>query len=440
MRVQFPQGFLWGSATASYQIEGAAHEDGRLPSIWDTFSRTPGCVANGDTGDVACDHYHRYKQDVAMIADLGVHAYRFSVAWPRVIPTGDGEINPAGLDFYSRLVDELLEKGVVPHLTLYHWDLPQTLQDRGGWVNRETVDAFVRFADVVSRKLSDRVKFWTTINEPWCVAFIGNLFGDHAPGLHDLETAVHVSHHVLLGHGEAVGVLRANGAEQVGIVLNPSHVMPATDTPADRAAAWRQDGFINRWWLDPLFRGSYPLDMLEWLGEPPVQSGDMEKINRPIDFLGVNYYQRSLSAATEDNFLQTRDVKPVESEYTAQHWEVYPPGLYYMLKRIWQDYNPPPLYVTENGAAFDDVLVDGRVHDEKRRAFLQAHFEQALKAREEGVDLRGYFVWSLMDNFEWAWGYDKRFGIIHVDYATQQRTLKDSALWFRDVISNNGWD
>ncbi|MEP7291363.1 MAG: GH1 family beta-glucosidase [Chloroflexota bacterium] len=439
MAVQFPKDFMWGTATASYQIEGAFDEDGRLPSIWDTFSRTPGCVTNGDTGDVACDHYHRYREDAALIADLGVQAYRFSIAWPRVIPQGTGEVNQAGLDFYSRLVDELLERGVTPHLTLYHWDLPQALQDRGGWANRDSVAAFVNFADVVSRKLSDRVPFWTTINEPWCVAFLGNLLGDHAPGLRDLQTAVDVSHHVMLAHGEAVSVLRGNGASQVGIVLNPTHVEPYTDTPADRAAAWRQDGFINRWWLDPLFKGSYPLDMLEWMGEPPIQSGDMDKICTPLDFLGVNYYQRSVTAAGEDSLLKAREVKP-EGEYTAQNWEVYPPGLYYMLKRIWRDYNPPPLYVTENGAAYDDELVDGHVHDERRRAYLQAHFEQALKAREEGVDLRGYFVWSLMDNFEWAYGYDKRFGIVHVDYATQQRTLKDSALWYKGVIRNNGWE
>jgi beta-glucosidase len=440
MAVQFPKDFLWGTATASYQIEGAAQEDGRLPSIWDTFSRTPGCVINGDTGDVACDHYHRYKEDVALIADLGVHAYRFSVAWPRVLPDGTGAVNQSGLDFYSRLVDELLERGVLPHLTLYHWDLPQTLQDRGGWASRDSVAAFVNFADVVSRKLADRVKYWTTINEPWCVAFLGNQIGAHAPGLQDLPTAVRVSHHVMLGHGEAVGVLRANGAEKVGIVLNPTHVMAATDTPEDRAAAWRHDGYINRWWLDPLFKGSYPMDMLEWLGEPPVENGDMEKIHQPLDFLGVNYYQRSLIARNDDDpVLQTQELKP-PGEYTAQNWEVYPPGLYYLLKRIARDYNPPPLYVTENGAAYDDELIDGHVHDEKRRAYLQAHFEQALQARNEGVDLRGYFVWSLMDNFEWAWGYDKRFGIVYVDYATQQRTLKDSALWYKDVIKNNGWE
>lgn len=440
MAVQFPKDFLWGTATASYQIEGAAQEDGRLPSIWDTFSRTPGCVINGDTGDVACDHYHRYKEDVALIADLGVHAYRFSVAWPRVIPEGTGAVNQAGLDFYSRLVDELLERGVLPHLTLYHWDLPQMLQDRGGWANRETVDAFIQFTDAVSRKLADRVQYWTTINEPWCVSFLGNLIGAHAPGLRDLQTAVDVSHHVLLGHGEAASVLRANGAEKVGIVLNPTLVMPATDTPEDRAAAWRHDGYINRWWLDPLFKGSYPMDMLEWLGEPPVESGDLLKISQPLDFLGVNYYQRSLIAAGDDDpVLEVKELKP-PGEYTAQNWEVYPQGLYHLLKRIAHDYNPPPLYVTENGAAYDDELIDGRVPDEKRRAYLQAHFEQALQARNEGVDLRGYFVWSLMDNFEWAWGYDKRFGIVYVDYATQQRTLKDSALWYKDVIKNNGWE
>ncbi len=439
MAVQFPKGFLWGAATASYQIEGAVAEDGRLPSIWDTFSRTPGCVTNGDTGDVACDHYHRYREDAALIAELGVHAYRFSIAWPRVLPLGVGAVNEAGLDFYSRLVDALLENRVTPHLTLYHWDLPQALQDQGGWANRATVDAFVSFADVVSKRLADRVPFWTTLNEPWCSAFLGNLTGEHAPGLHDLQTAVQASHHLMLAHGKAVGVLRANGAQQVGIVLNPTHVEAATATPADRAAAWRHDGYINRWWLDPLFRGSYPMDMLEWMGEPEIQSGDMELINKPIDFLGVNYYQRSVIAEGDDPVLKTRSLHP-DGEYTAQDWEVYPPGLYHMLTRIAREYEVPPLYVTENGAAYDDVLVDGRVHDEKRRAYLQGHFEQALRAINDGVDLRGYFAWSLMDNFEWAWGYAKRFGIIYVDYATQQRTMKDSALWYQQVIRNNGWE
>jgi beta-glucosidase len=439
MRIQFPENFLWGAATAAYQIEGAVNEDGRLPSIWDTFSHTPGCVTNGDTGDVACDHYHRTREDVAMIAGLGVHAYRFSVAWSRVLPQGTGAVNEAGLDFYSRLVDRLLEHGVTPHLTLYHWDLPQALQDEGGWTNRATIDAFVRYADVVSKRLADRVPFWTTLNEPWCSAFLGNLTGEHAPGLRDLPTAVQVSHHLLVAHGAAVGVLRANGAQQVGIVLNPTHVEAATDTPADRAAAWRHDGYINRWWLDPLFKGSYPMDMFEWFGEPPVQAGDLELINQPIDFLGVNYYQRSVIAEGSDPFLQTRSLHP-EGEYTAQDWEVYPPGLYAMLTRLARDYTLPPLYITENGAAYDDVLVEGRVHDEKRLQYIQGHLEQALRAVQDGVDLRGYFAWSLMDNFEWAWGYAKRFGIVYVDYATQKRTLKDSALWYRDVVRDNGWE
>ncbi len=439
MAVQFPKDFVWGAATAAYQIEGAVHEDGRGVSIWDTFSHTPGKIVHDDNGDAACDHYHRYREDIALVAELGVKAYRFSVSWTRVFPDGTGSLNHAGLDFYSRLVDELLEHGITPYLTLYHWDLPQALQDRGGWTNRETIDAYLRFADVVSRRLSDRVPYWVTFNEPWVIAFVGNLIGEHAPGLHDLHAAVQVAHHVMVAHGKAVDLLRANGAKQVGMVLDPTHVEAASDSPEDRAAAWRMDGYINRWYLDPLFKGSYPADMFELLGEPECKPGDMETIAKPIDFLGINYYQRAVVGDGDDPLLHLRYLHP-EGEYTAQDWEVSPEGLYHLLTQIARDYNPPPMYVTENGAAYDDVLEDGQVHDEQRRSYIQRHLEQVLRACQGGVDVRGYFAWSLLDNFEWAWGYDKRFGIVYVDYPTQQRIVKDSGRWYQQVAKNNGWD
>ena len=438
MAIQFPPKFLWGSATASYQIEGAAHADGRGLSIWDTFSHTPGKVINGDTGDVACDHYHRYQEDVALMADLGLQAYRFSVAWPRIFPEGTGTINQAGLDFYSRLVDELLEHGITPNLTLYHWDLPQALQDQGGWENRAVIDAFVRYADVVSRHLGDRVPTWTTFNEPWVVAAVGYGFGAHAPGLTNPLAALQVGHHLLIAHGQAVQALRANGVQQVGIVLNLAHVDPASDSPEDAAAAQRWDGFQNRWLLDPLFKGGYPADLFTLLPPPQQEPGDQAIIATPIDYLGVNYYSRSVIEASDEGFFGSRQISVPGSPVTAMDWEIYPHGLFQLLTRLSREYTQLPLYITENGAAFDDQVVDGQVHDEDRRAYLQGHFEAAQQAIAEGVNLRGYFVWSLLDNFEWAYGYSKRFGIIYVDYATQQRIPKDSALWYKQVIQANG--
>ena len=439
----FPPGFVWGAATAAYQVEGAVGEDGRGPSIWDTFSHTPGKVENGETGAVACDHYHRYPEDIALMRELGLGAYRFSIAWPRVFPTGGGRPNEAGLDFYRRLVDALRAAGVEPFVTLYHWDLPQALQDAGGWANRDTVGRFGEFAHTVATALGAEVHHWITHNEPWVVAFLGNLMGVHAPGLTDLRTALQVSHHVLLSHAEAMEALRAEArpGDQVGITLNLAPAEPAGDSQADAEAAERTDGFLNRWFLDPLFRGNYPDDMLRWYGDavPEIQTGDLARINAPIDFLGVNYYTRSVVRHDpEGGPLQTATVQPEGRPYTDMGWEVYPDGLYHLLTRLHRDYAPSALYVTENGAAFPDRLVDGVVADPERRAYLHDHLLACYRAIEEGVPLRGYFAWSLMDNFEWAFGYSRRFGLIHVDYATQTRTIKQSGRWYAEVTRENG--
>ena len=444
----FPEGFLWGAATAAYQIEGAASADGRGPSIWDTFCRTPGKVVNGDTGDVACDHYHRYRDDIELMADLGLKAYRFSIAWPRILPEGTGAVNKAGLDFYDRLVDALLAKDIEPFATLYHWDLPQPLQDRfGGWASRDIVEPFVHYADVISRRLGDRVHHWMTINEPWVAAFLGYAEGVHAPGIRDLRAAIKAAHNLLLSHGQTVPVLRANGDAntRVGIVLNLNWVDAATDSAEDRAAAHRLDGYHNRWFLDPVFEGAYPADMVELYdklaaGALDVQPGDMDAIAAPLDFLGVNNYSRSVVAADEAaGWLGVWPVQPA-GEYTEMGWEVCPEGLYKLLARVSRDYGPKAIYVTENGAAFrDELSPDGEVHDDRRLAYLKAYLAQAHRALQEGAPLRGYFVWSLLDNFEWAFGYTKRFGIVYVDYATQRRTVKQSGKWYATVTRQNGF-
>ncbi len=448
-RLTFPAGFLWGAATAAYQVEGAANEEGRGVSIWDTFCKTPGKVTNGDTGDVACDHYHRYREDIELMAHLGLKAYRFSVAWPRILPAGIGGVNEAGLDFYDRLVDALLAKGIEPFATLYHWDLPQRLQDDlGGWPSRDIVEPFVHYADVVSRRLGDRVHHWMTINEPWVVAFVGYAIGAHAPGIQSWPDALKAAHNLLLSHGRAVPVLRANGDDktQVGIVLNLGWVDAATDSPADQAVARRMDGYLNRWFLDPVFKGAYPADMVQfyeesgWLETPTAQDGDMAAIAAPLDFLGVNYYTRNVvGAGGGPDAPMGRPVKP-EGEYTEMGWEVYPEGLYKLLMSIHHNYGPRAMYITENGAAFvDAVTPDGCVHDPRRLAYLQAHFAQAHRAIQDGAPLKGYFVWSLMDNFEWGHGYTKRFGVTYVDYATQKRIIKDSGAWYTQVTRQNGF-
>lgn len=435
--LKFPADFRWGVATAAYQIEGAAREDGRGASIWDTFSHTPGKVFEGHSGDVACDHYHRWPQDLDLIQSLGVGAYRFSVAWPRILPSGTGQVNSKGLDFYDRLVDGMLERGLEPYCTLYHWDLPQALEDKGGWLNRDTIDAFTHYADVLTRHLGDRVRAYATLNEPWCSAFLGYYTGEHAPGYQDLKKSLQVTHHLLLAHGSALPVMRTNAPKaQHGIVLNLSQVYPETSAPEDAEAARRFDSLTNLWYLSPLFEGHYPQDTWEALGPnvPEVQEGDLERVAAPLDYLGQNYYTPAfVSHQAGGEWPHLRWVSHDDAERTAMGWEVYPQGLTDILVRLHRDYQVP-LYVTENGAAYEDTLGDGRVHDPARTRYLQTHIQAVHSAINQGADVRGYFAWSLMDNFEWAFGYSKRFGLVHVDYNTQTRTLKDSARWYRDFV------
>ncbi|CAM5342488.1 beta-glucosidase [Streptomyces badius] len=432
-----PADFTWGVATAAYQIEGAVAEDGRSPSIWDTFSHTPGKVDGGDTGDVACDHYHRVPEDIGLIKRLGADAYRFSIAWPRVVPGGDGPVNKAGLDFYDRLVDGLLEAGVTPFATLYHWDLPQVLQDRGGWTVRETSEHFAAYASHVVERLGDRVKDWATLNEPLCSAWIGHLEGRMAPGLTDLTAAVRASYHLHLGHGLAVRAIRAASSDaRVGIVNNLSPIEPASGSEADLAAARRADGHINRWWLDPILGRGYPQDMVEEYGvELPIQPGDLEAIAARLDWLGLNYYFRQIVTADPDGTApHARQVPVPGARLTHMDWEVHAEGLEQLLLRLTEEYGVARIYVTENGSAYEDVVAaDGSVHDPERVRYLEEHLAACARAVAEGAPLAGYFAWSLMDNFEWAYGYDKRFGLVHVDYATQRRTVKSSGLRYAEL-------
>ena len=441
----FPKDFVFGAATASYQIEGAWQADVKGESIWDRFSHTPGAVENGDTGDVACDHYHRWADDIALMQSLGLRAYRFSISWPRIFPQGRGQLNAAGLDWYDRLVDGLLAAGIEPWVTLYHWDLPQTLQDLGGWANRDVARWFADYADVVSRRLGDRVQRWITHNEPWVVAFVGHLFGAHAPGKRDPKLALQVGHHLLLSHGLALEPLRANAgaSARLGITLNLSPIHPASDKRADEEAAQRRDGQLNRWFLDPVFFCRYPEDMLALYGAnaPEPAASDLQVIGRPIDFLGVNYYTRQVVAAGgKDGFVGTVD-KHMPGEHTEMGWEVYPAGLADLLVRVHQDYQPAALVVTENGAAFADVLRPAQggepegVADARREAYLRGHLQAAHQAIQAGVPLTGYFAWSLMDNFEWGHGYTKRFGLAYVDYPTQRRVVKQSGRWYARVAA-----
>ena len=433
----FPADFIWGAATASYQIEGAAHVDGRGESVWDRFSATPGKVRGGDTGEVACDFYHRYRDDVKLMRELGLDAFRFSISWSRVLPEGRGRVNTAGLDFYDKLVDALLEQGIEPFPTLFHWDTPQALEDEGGWPVRSTAEAFVEYAETVATRLGDRIRFWTTHNEPWVYAWIGHAWGEHAPGRTSEADAVAAAHHLLLSHGWAVKAIRRVAPDaQVGIVLNLHHAYPHSSSPEDEAAAWQVDGEGNRWFLDPIFRGEYPADLLERnaIVAPLVQDGDLETIAAPLDFLGVNNYFRFLVSAGADG---PQFVRNPEAQYTEMDWEVYPDGLHQLLVRVARDYAPAAIYVTENGAAFGDVRVhDGAVHDPERTAYLQAYIDAVGLAMADGAPVKGYFVWSLFDNFEWAHGYSKRFGIVYVDYPTLERVPKDSFYWYRDLIAS----
>ncbi len=429
---RFPAHFVWGVATSAFQIEGATATDGRGPSIWDTFCRRRGAIADSSNGDVACDHYHRWAQDLDLIAGLGVGAYRFSVSWPRVRPQGKGAWNEKGLDFYDRLVDRLLQRGVTPYLTLNHWDLPQELQSEGGWAQRQTVHRFVEYAQGVHKRLGDRVRSITTHNEPWVMSVLGHQTGVFAPGMKSRSVAMQVSHHLLVSHGLALRALRADGCKaDLGIVLNLAPMHPATDSPADHAKAWLEDGLLTRWYLDALLTGRYPQDVLDALGSdaPIVADGDMAVASTPIDFLGVNYYSRSVVSAEVPPPAQAED-----RELTEMGWEVYPQGLTELLLRLHRDYPVPPMYITENGGAFKDELQAGRVDDAARTRYLARHILAVSDAMLQGVKVNGYMVWSLMDNFEWASGYEKRFGIVHVDYTTQRRTLKDSAHWYRQFL------
>jgi len=466
-RLQFPPGFVWGTATAAYQIEGSVHADGRLPSIWDVFCQQPGRIANGDTGAVACDHYQRMPADLDLMASLGLPAYRFSVSWPRVIPGGAGPVNQAGLDFYARLVDGLLARGIRPQLTLYHWDLPQSLQNLGGWTSRETVDRFVEFAVAVGTALGDRVPGITTFNEPFCSAFLGYASGIHAPGETDRGAALTAAHHLNLAHGRAIRALRGLTGAELSTTLNVAQVIPASSSEADQAAAEHVDRIANRIFLDPVLRGCYPPELLtetkhltDWAF---INDGDLAEIHAPIDALGVNYYNPSLIAAATDELRRQVTGRwqndpersepgpsewpgtdlafslPMPPPHTGMGWPIRPESFTDLLLRLSRDYPEIPLYVTENGASFPDTVeADGSVHDTARIDYLQGHLAAVHAAIAAGADVRGYYLWSFLDNFEWAWGYDKRFGMVHVDYSDQQRRVKDSGRWYAEVIRHNG--
>ncbi|MEV0143602.1 MULTISPECIES: GH1 family beta-glucosidase [unclassified Nonomuraea] len=450
--LRFPPGFAWGAATSAYQIEGAVTADGRGVSIWDTFTKQPGRVVGGHHADVAIDHYNRYKDDVAVMADLGLSAYRFSVSWPRVQPEGSGRFNLKGLDFYKRLADELRANGIDPWLTLYHWDLPQALEDAGGWPNRDTAYRFAEYAQCVHDALKDHVHTFSTVNEPWCAAFLGYASGEHAPGRREPANAIRAAHHLNLAHGLAVQAMRGS---RVGGCVNLYAVTPAGDSDADLDAARRIDGLQNRFFLDALLLGRYPEDVLADLGMDTgfIADGDMETIKAPIDLLLVNYYSRftvsgagggkasAAAAPTETGspWVGSEHVSFVNGgrPVTAMGWEIDDSGLLEVLQRVARDYPAIPLVISENGAAFDDVLKNGRVHDVQRTSYLDCHLRACREAIDAGVPLQGYFAWSLMDNFEWAWGYGKRFGLVHVDFETQERVLKDSALWYSQIIRQN---
>ncbi len=442
--VSFSKDFIWGVATSSYQIEGAWEKDGKGESIWDRFSHTPGKIEDQSTGDIACDHYYRWADDIRIMQRIGAQAYRFSISWPRILPAGRGEVNQKGLDFYSRLVDGLLEADITPFITLYHWDLPQALQDEGGWPARSTAEAFIEYADVVTRHLGDRVKDWTTFNEPFVSAYVGHWEGRHAPGHTDPSENFSAAHHLLLAHGSTLPVIRSNapGAD-AGIVLNLVPQWPASSSLVDRAEAYLWDGIVNRWYLDPLAARGYPADIVQHAEEEHsvsfdfIQPGDMAVIADPIDFLGVNYYTRRIIRSTT---VPESDNAPQElyppSQPTEMGWEVYPEGLVEVLARLHFDYHFPVIYITENGAAYPDQPDNGNVNDQARVDYYDLHLKAVARAIAMGVPVLGYFAWSMLDNFEWAFGYTKRFGLVYVDFETQQRILKSSAHWYRDLIDS----
>jgi beta-glucosidase len=443
--IRFPDGFLWGAATSAYQIEGSPLADGAGPSIWHRFAHTPGRIADGDTGDVACDHYHRWAEDVRMMRELGLQAYRFSISWSRILPAGTGAVNAKGVAFYDRLVDALLEHGIRPNATLYHWDLPAALDDRGGWLNRDVADWFADYARVMYRALGDRVPLWATINEPWVVTDGGYLHGVLAPGHRSRYEAPIATHNLMRAHGAAVEAFRAEGTRgQVGLVVNLEPKVPASDSPEDLAATRRADAYMNRQYLDPALLGRYPEEMRELFGDawPERSDDDLRGIAQPIDFLGINFYARGVTRHDDaaPGVTRSSTVKVPGHVYTTMGWEVYAPALTDVLVWVTERYGRIPLHITENGSAFYDppMAIDGRVDDPLRAWYLREHLRAAHAAIARGVDLRGYFAWSLMDNLEWNAGFSKRFGLVHVDFATLERTPKASAGFYREVIATNG--
>ena len=443
--LSFPKGFIWGSATAAYQIEGAWNEDSKGLSIWDTFSHTAGKIFQGHTGDKAVDHYHRWPEDVQIMASLGLQAYRFSTAWTRVQPTGQGAVNRAGLDFYDRLVDALLENGIQPYLTLYHWDLPQPLQDMGGWANRDIASHFAEYARIMASRLGDRVLAWMTLNEPQVAALAGYFFGEHAPGLRDPSLAFQATYNLLVGHGLALEALRSAlpASAEIGIALNLSPIHPASSSDTDQLAAQRIDGIMNRLFIEPLLLGTIPPDVQESFGAflPNPLPGDLKRISAPLDFLGINYYSRAVIRYDPDvPIAQASQVQPIGNEYSLM-WEIYPPGLHEIVTRVWNDYHPAKVLITENGIPVPDGLdLDKRVRDYRRIRYLRDHLAQVYQAIVDGIPITGYFVWSLMDNFEWSLGYHPRFGLVHVDFESQVRTIKESGRWYAQVIRDGGFD
>jgi len=443
--LRFPDKFTWGTATSAYQIEGSWNGENRGESIWDTFCHQPRKILGGDTGDVACDHYRRWAEDLKLLTELEQKVYRFSIAWPRIFPFGKGTVNPLGLAFYDRLVDRLLDRKIKPVITLYHWDLPQALEDRGGWAKRDTALYFAEYARVLIRQFADRVSQWITLEEPYNMVTQGYLTGRHAPGQRDTGTAFHVLHNVLLGHGLAVQAMRdsARTPIQIGVALNLAPISPATDTDKDRAAAKRFDGLLNRLFLDALYLGQYPEDVVKFIGSdfPSVPPNEMEIIPSPTDFLGVNYSTRYVVQHDPDSRpMLASPVYPFGNEYS-QMAEIYPAGIYEVLTRLRDEYQPPEIYITKNGVAVaDGVDLDRRVRDSRRISYLRDHLAQVHRAIADGVPVSGYFVWSLLDNFEWNYGYRMRSGLTYVDYITQLRTIKDSGRWYAQVCKANGFD
>lgn len=439
--IKFDKDFIFGASTSSYQIEGAAAEDGRSPSIWDVFSKTPGKTYKGETGDIACDHYHRFREDVALMAEIGIDAYRFSISWPRIFPQ-KGKYNPEGMEFYKKLIEELTKKGIKATATLYHWDMPMWLYEMGcGWLNRDSVKWFREYAVKIFEELNDSVKFWITLNEPQCSAYLGYGNGLHAPGHKNMRESLIAAHHILLSHGAAVEAFREFDFKdaRIGIALNLTPAYPASDSGADIKAAFRDDGFNNRWYLDPLFKASYPEDMekiyKDFTGELDfIKDGDLKKISVKNDFLGINYYSRHMVKFSQDSKLNF-EVVHGNFERTIMDWEIVPEALYDLILRLRKEYGEIPIYITENGAAFNDIISkNGKIHDEKRINYLKDHLVKVARLNEKGADVRGYYVWSLIDTMEWSYGYSKKFGIICIDFETQKRILKDSALWYKNLI------